>query len=1170
MPIPQVRVISKQVIARPVQASGLTGLLLIQAERGPSEPTLISNMTEFMAKYTWTGQVPESASNRSAYYSAQNFLRDSDRLWVRRVIPTGAMYSIATFVEETDAALCAVDLDTATLNSNVLTVNSNVPSGTGERVTVYGLDIPSYTTIGGLINGGQYFLRKTVNGGNQDISFYSTEDYAIAGGATGRVLISSKGTGSLYLIPSEMPEADGLDDPSGVVVTSPQAFWLYATDQGDWGDNIRITIDVPRVDEASIRCADVVNDELGLLPADSTWLNGSVGLPIHLVPVGTGVLPEPNGEDVLDPLTAYFTVSAGDGSKFKLAETLANSLLVTPTTYTFDGDGNHGSGQMVAALIGSIGVVEAGAVIPGTNGVLPIVFAAGADMDIPCVASPVPCLLAGTVPSPFSKGTVYYAFRKAGADANQVCLATSVANAQAQNGITIPVITPSQNVEFSVLFFPVAQTIDRTTIVDATPLSTTPFNCTTDVDDVTNETIEIATTLTATDVPVGTKVWFEVVSGALPSPLVANTAYYVNNVANGTGSIIIKLTTTVGGGGSPIDLTAAVGTADMYAKATTQVLNQTSGHIISDQSIATGTPITLNEVTTGGLPLTVPGETLVDGTTFYAINQDTASSFLVALASSIENARDGIPIDLYANNGGVAGSFEISPINIEDNWNPNYNVIDLRGAVTFGGTGSGDKPATIQLPLHAGSYQGWVPGEPVRIFPTGSGSVLPYGLSSSATYFVLPVGEGLIQLCTRSGSVLESAAQLTPIKLSTDSDKKGAGYFTITSANEPLSAGTFRLKVWKRSEVTSSVVGQISYLVTLEESYVCSLYSNLQDSAGRNMELTRRLNSSKYIRGVGEDVTTNPNVKVKAVPMLTALDGGYAGANEGLISSSELVSALAEFTDPNQYDLTYLMDGGYTFADYQIGLISLAEGREDCTAVLSTPSELEDDANPARAIIEYVQTNLPSTSFGAVFTPWQLMTENGVDILVPPDGFVAAQMSRVDSTKGRWYAAAGLENGPIRSRGGSVNFSQANLDDLYANRVNPIIRIPDAGPTIWGNITLLAVQSPLSRINVRKLMNMIQSDLRKSLLQYVMVPINTETYVSITNMVNSYLGPILTKGGLEAYLTVCDSSNNTAEDRDAQRINVWVYVKPTQVSEFIDLTTVVTPSSVEFTTTGAA
>lgn len=1154
MPIPQVRVTTKQVIARPVQASGLTGLILIQAERGPAEPILVANMTEFMQKYTLTGEIPSSATNRSAYYSAQNFLRNSDRLWVRRVVPSDALYAVSVFQQEGAPVEVVIDGVEVIVNPSTNTIGGigNQVGATGDRVTVYGSDVPA-----GIVNGGQYYLRQTYNGTDYAISFYDTEAHALAGGSTGLLDITGVGSGSIYILSSESPEASGLDDPTGSVVISPQALMIYSIDQGEWGNNIRVTIEVPRSDETGIHCADAVDVVAGSFPIGIPWIQSThPGLPVHVIPVGAAsVLPTVNGGNDLEGNTTYYAISSDSGSRMKLAETLADAIALSAYAYN-EIDGSKGSGSMLVALIGTIAEVDtdSGDVTIEPNATFKTEYPGTAtDVTIPCDSTPIPCVAYGSgLPVPLVQGTVYWAYR-AGADANRVRLAETEEDAISGNGIEV---TVAPTAAFYLMFFTTEQVVARATGVSDC-LSDTFDTATDVVDDGTPDTIDVGSLYA--ELVVDDPIFFTLVdeeSPDLPSPLVANTLYYVKSKESGT---TISITDAVGN--------AALGLTDGSGGLATVHMAKSS-YIVSDQRLATGTPVRFSIPEGGGLPILRGGETaLVAGTTYYVIDATISTEFRIKLARSRNDARDGVEVNFVGNAAATAADFNVSPINVYESWDESYDVIDLNGAVFFGGIGNTDPDTTIQLPLHGSSYQGWVPGEAVRVYPTGS-SVLPYGLSVSTTYFVLPIGEGKVQLCTRSGSVLETADQLIPVKLSRDSERKGTGTFSVVPAYEPLANGTFRIKIWKRSEQTSSVGGQASYATTLEETYVCSLYSNLQDSAGRNLEISLKLGSSKYIRGVGVDPESNPSLKVKAVPFLTPLAGGYSGLSNGLISSTELINALTEFTDPVQYSLSYLMDGGYTYPDYQIALVSLAESRGDCIAVLSTPVELEIDSNPARSIIEYVQNNLPSSSFGAIYTPWQLMTQNGVDILVPPDGFVAAQMSKVDTNKGPWYAAAGLEDGAINSRGGSISFSQANLDELYSSRINPIIRVPDAGPTIWGNITLLSVQSPLSRINVRKLMNKVQSELRKSLLQFVMAPIDVMTYTRITNLVEGYLGSIQSKRGIESFMVTCDESNNTAEDRDAQTINVWIYIKPTQVAEFVELTTVVTPSSVSFSTIG--
>jgi len=51
---------------------------------------------------------------------------------------------------------------------------------------------------------------------------------------------------------------------------------------------------------------------------------------------------------------------------------------------------------------------------------------------------------------------------------------------------------------------------------------------------------------------------------------------------------------------------------------------------------------------------------------------------------------------------------------------------------------------------------------------------------------------------------------------------------------------------------------------------------------------------------------------------------------------------------------------------------------------------------------------------------------------------------------------------------------------------------------------------------------------------------------------------------------VCDETNNTPEDIDNNRLNVWLFIKPTKTAEYIKFTTIITRTGTEFRVAAAA
>lgn len=572
--------------------------------------------------------------------------------------------------------------------------------------------------------------------------------------------------------------------------------------------------------------------------------------------------------------------------------------------------------------------------------------------------------------------------------------------------------------------------------------------------------------------------------------------------------------------------------------------------------------MTITEATiTQNIPIGTPVE--INGDSYYIYKTDP-NALTVSIVEDYADVFVGVEYATLVDfPTGEDDPFDITPINDFDQWENQYEVISLDGRVDY-------VDNTILLnELEGGGYQGWVPGELVR-FIAASGSTLPGGVTQYSRYRVLPVGGGKVKIASITGSVLTDVSyQATAVDFTTI----GSGTFTFASGNASLFEDTFRVNVWKI--ITSS--GTTSY--SNVETFVCSLYRDKQDEAGRSIYIEDRLASSAYVGGASSDVESVPRgtLQLKPVPALLVLAGGDSGnGNTGEVTTTVLTTALQDLSDPLQYSFNYLLDGGFSggdMADYQNSLVALAEVRR-CFAFLSTPEIAESADDPATEIAAY-SGSIGASSYGALFGPWQLAidaTSGSREVMAPPDGFVAAKHARIDRSRGVGTPVAGVETGGISSRGGRISFSRSGLDDMYDAGINPLIQVQGVGGTvIWGNKTLLNAASPLAEIHVQKMDNAITTDLSNLLLRYVQVNITPSLYEAITNTCTSYMNTYVTRGvlntstdGSPSFIVICNASNNTEQDKDSGLVNVEVAYKPVRSSKYVRLYTTVTPGGVSF------
>ena len=137
-------------------------------------------------------------------------------------------------------------------------------------------------------------------------------------------------------------------------------------------------------------------------------------------------------------------------------------------------------------------------------------------------------------------------------------------------------------------------------------------------------------------------------------------------------------------------------------------------------------------------------------------------------------------------------------------------------------------------------------------------------------------------------------------------------------------------------------------------------------------------------------------------------------------------------------------------------------------------------------------------------------------------------------------------------------------DTLYESMINPIANFPDAGFVIFGQKTLQQSRSALDRVNVRRMLLEVKRlvvDIANKLLFEQNTP---ETRARFVSQLTPLLSVIQQQQGIDQFKIVCDNSNNTHEDAEANRMNGRIIVVPTRAVEFIAMDFIITNSGVDF------
>jgi len=171
-----------------------------------------------------------------------------------------------------------------------------------------------------------------------------------------------------------------------------------------------------------------------------------------------------------------------------------------------------------------------------------------------------------------------------------------------------------------------------------------------------------------------------------------------------------------------------------------------------------------------------------------------------------------------------------------------------------------------------------------------------------------------------------------------------------------------------------------------------------------------------------------------------------------------------------------------------------------------------------------------------------------------------------DSVSFPWFAPAGFNRGALSNVVNvAVRLNSADRDSLYTNRINPIASFPNAGFVIFGQKTLQQAKSALDRVNVRRLLLEVKRIVSSAALNFVFEQNTPATRANFVASITPQLALIQTQQGVDQFKVICDSTNNTQNDINQNKMNGRIIIAPTRAVEFIAVNFIVDSSGVSFT-----
>ena len=391
-------------------------------------------------------------------------------------------------------------------------------------------------------------------------------------------------------------------------------------------------------------------------------------------------------------------------------------------------------------------------------------------------------------------------------------------------------------------------------------------------------------------------------------------------------------------------------------------------------------------------------------------------------------------------------------------------------------------------------------------------------------------------------------------------------------------------------ESTNTIVERITYVSKISDgktpegasSYwkdaVNETSSYIYGSAlAANQQTTLGENPGSAVASYG---ATSGSPKKFAAILATAGGSLSGGTDDYAYTSGEVASAYDEFLDTEQTTVDFVLMGGSmgneTDTKAKAGSVAaVANSRKDCVAFISPFNGNQVATSGGAALSPADQLTNTVNYFSSIGSSSYVILDSGIKYTydrfndkyryIGCNGDVAGLCVSTSAILDDWFSPAGLNRGAVQNVVKlAFNPNKAQRDELYTNRINPIVSLPGTGPVLFGDKTGLASPSAFDRINVRRLFLNIEKRAR-GLAEGVLFEQNdTTTRSNFSASIGSYLAEVQARRGLTDFLVVCDETNNTPEVIDRNEFVAELFLKPTRSINFVTVTVTATRTGVSF------
>lgn len=333
---------------------------------------------------------------------------------------------------------------------------------------------------------------------------------------------------------------------------------------------------------------------------------------------------------------------------------------------------------------------------------------------------------------------------------------------------------------------------------------------------------------------------------------------------------------------------------------------------------------------------------------------------------------------------------------------------------------------------------------------------------------------------------------------------------------------------------------------------------------GWDINRTERTNTNDF-KSTKYNASSNGVIK----PFINESEGNLPLNLPSTANTSDYYAYLAGvrvFSNPQDIDINILATPGINWYDNALltqEILDIVEDSEDgrggdALYIMASPNT--EDVDDVISKFEEVGIN---SSYACTYFPWIMYYDNAnmryLNLPVTKD--VVRNMASIDNKSYPWFAPAGTERGIVNCVKANVKTRLADEDALYEVGINPVKTFAQDGVKIWGNKTAYSVESPLNRINVRRLMIRVKKMITDAAKHLIFEQYDATLEKQFRGLVEPILADVKSNRGIIDYRVITEC---TPETRDQHILPARILIKPTQSLEYISISFVVYPESVSF------